>query len=348
MSSPSPRHHRPAVDLSTRYLGLALDNPLIASPSPLSHTLDGLRRLADGGVGAIVMHSLFEEQLREQMTRTAAVIDATSDSSAEALDYFPLTAATDLGPRPYLQLLERAASTVGVPVIASLNCATTASWSEYARALQTAGAAAIELNIYFVPDDPLIGARELEHRHVQIVERVNDAVTIPVAVKLSPYFSAVAELAERLEQAGADGLVLFNRFLLADIDPEQLTIVPRVTLSLPDDGRVPRFWIAALHGRVGISLAASGGVEVAADVAAYLLAGADVVMSTSALLRHGPGYGSELLDGLRTWMRAKGFSSVRELRGQLARGQRDDDVLRTRAGYAAAMRAANGGAYAPW
>ena len=306
------------MDLSTGYMGLALRNPLVASPSPLSHTLDGIRRLADGGVSAIVMFSLFEEQLRERAERTYRLVDEPAESFPEALGYFPSVADEDVGPRDDLDLLERAVSAVDIPVIASLNGITPESWTGYARAMQDAGAAAIELNIYYFPADPEISGPDVEQRHVDVFQRVKAAVTVPVAVKLKPYFSSPGAIALRLDEAGADGLVLFNRFLYPDIDLERLAVRPMVDLSSPADARVPRTWIALLRGKVRASLAATIGVEVPADLARYLLAGADVVMTTSALLRHGPRYATELLDGLSSWMRHKGFQTVDELRGKLS------------------------------
>ncbi|MGA9856492.1 MAG: dihydroorotate dehydrogenase-like protein, partial [Solirubrobacteraceae bacterium] len=252
------------------------------------------------------------------------------------------------GPRSYLSLLERAVAAVDIPVIASLNAATSEGWTDCARAMQDAGAAAIELNIYYVPGDPRISGRDVEQRHVEILQRVKAAVTVPVAIKLSPYFSSPGQMVLALDAAGADALVLFNRFLAPEIDPEELAVLPRVNLSSPADGRLPRAWIALLRRSVQASLAATTGVEVPADVARYLLAGADVVMTTSALLRHGPHYAGELLDGLSSWMARKGFASVEELRGMLSAPPADDPAARERAGYVTAMRAANAGAYAPW
>ena len=336
------------MNLATSYMGLQLRNPLVASASPLSYTLEGVRRLAASGVGAIVLFSLFEEQLREEEARRAEIVDGPAESFAEALDYFPAVVEEDAGPSRYLDLLERAAATVDIPVIASLNGVTPEGWAEYARAMQDAGAAAIELNIYYLPGDPDTSGRDVEQRHVEILGRVKDAVAVPVAVKLSPYFSSFGEIALRLDEAGADALVLFNRFLQPDIDPEALAIVPRVTLSNPADARLPRTWIALLHGRVRAALAATTGVEEPADVARYLLAGADVVMTASALLRHGPEYATVLLDGLSTWMARKGLRSVDELRGMLSVPTGADPAEYERAGYVSALRAANTGAYAPY
>ena len=335
------------MELATSYMGLQLRNPLVASASPLSYTLDGVRRLADAGVGAIVLYSLFEEQLREEEARRAQIVDSPAESFPEALDYVPAVVKNDAGPSGYLSLVERAAAAVDIPVIASLNGVTPEGWTDYARAIQDAGAAAIELNIYYLPGDPDISGSDVEQRHVDVLGRVKAAVTVPVAVKLSPYFSSFGELALRLDEAGADALVLFNRFLQPDIDPETLSIVPRVTLSNPTDARLPRTWIALLHRRVRAALAATSGVEDSADIARYLLAGADVVMTASALLRHGPEHAIVLLDGLTGWMARKGLRSVNELRGMLSVPVDADRSAYERAGYVSAMRAANRGAYAP-
>jgi dihydroorotate dehydrogenase (fumarate) len=335
------------MDLSTRYLGLALRNPLVASASPISNTLDGVRRLADAGVGAVVLFSLFEEQVRREAEQNARLANAGTDSFAESLSYFPAGADSDAGPRRYLSLLERATAAVDIPVIGSLNGVTPGGWTSYARLIQDAGAAAIELNIYYLPGDPRTPGREVEQRHIDILGRVKDAVTVPVAVKLGPHFSSVGEIALRLDQAGADGLVLFNRFLQPDIDPETLTVRPAVDLSSPAEARLPRTWISLLRNHLGASLAATTGVEEPADVVKYLLAGADVVMTASALLRHGPRYAAVLLDGLAAWMTRKGYASVDDLRGMLAVPADADQAAYERAGYVRAMRDANG-ARRPW
>ena len=338
------------MDLSTAYLGLALRNPLVASPSPLSNTADGVRRLADAGVGAVVLYSLFEEQVLQEAAENARLVDAGSESFAESLSYFPagaVEAAEAPGPRRYLSLLERAVAAVDVPVIASLNGVTPGGWATHAASMQSAGAAAIELNVYYVPGDASISGRDVEQRYVDVLSRVKAAVTIPVAVKLSPYFSSIGEMAVRLDQAGADGLVLFNRFLHADIDPEAIAVVPAVGLSSPAEARLPRAWIALLRGRVRASLAATTGVEDSADLARYLLAGADVVMTASALLRHGPEHASVLLDGLTDWLGRKGFASVDEVRGLLSVPSGTDETAVERADYVSAMREANSTAFGP-
>ncbi len=234
------------MDLSTEYLGLPLRNPLVASASPLSRTVEGVRRLAGAGVGAVVLYSLFEEQLRRESAANARLAETGAESFAESLSYFPPAAGDDPGPRRYLSLLERAVEAVDVPVIASLNGITASGWSSYAAQMESAGAAAIELNVYYLPGDPRISGRDVEQRHLDVLGRVKAAVRIPVAVKLAPYFSSIGEMALRLDEAGADGLVLFNRFLQPDIDAELLEVVPGFGLSSPAEGRLPRTWIALL------------------------------------------------------------------------------------------------------
>jgi dihydroorotate dehydrogenase (fumarate) len=336
------------IDLSTDYMGLALRNPLVASASPLSRTADGVRRLAHAGVGAVVLYSLFEEQIVRESAENARLVDAGTEVFAESLSYFPDAAKDEPGPRRYLSLLERAAAAVDIPVIGSLNGATPSGWVDYSRAIEDAGAAAIELNIYFLPGDVHTSGRDVEQRHVDILSRVVDAIDLPVAVKLSPYFSSTGEIALQLDEAGANGLVLFNRFLQPEIDADMLAVVPGVGLSHPAEARLPRTWIALLHGRVRAALAATTGVDTPEDVAKYLLAGADVVMTASALLRHGPEHATVLVDGLSDWMRRKQFGSVREFRGLLAVPADADETLYERAGYVSALRDANESSYGPW
>jgi len=335
------------MDLTSRYMGLNLRNPLVASSSPLTRTPDGVRALADAGVAAVVLPSLFEEEVRRDMQQNLDLAEANTESTAESLSYFPASAGADATPRRYLSLVERAAAAVDVPVIASLNGVTTGGWTDYATALQDAGAAAIELNIYHLPGDPMSSGRDVEQRHVEILTTVKAVVSVPVAVKLSPYFSSPGEMALRLDRVGVDGLVLFNRFIQPDIDPEGLTVTVGFGLSSPAEGRLPRAWIARLAGRVQASLAASTGVDDAADVAAYLLAGADVVMTTSALLRRGPGYAATMLDGLQAWMERKGFTSLESVRGKMAAPADTTGSAYHRAGYLTTLRAANQG-QEPW
>jgi dihydroorotate dehydrogenase (fumarate) len=302
------------MDLSTKYLGLTLRSPLVASAGPLTGSLAGITRLAEAGVGAVVLPSLFEEQLRAEP-------DREHDWSHR-----------------YLDLIERAVAEVDIPVIASLNGVTTGGWTDHASAMQAAGASAIELNIYYLPGDPLIPARDAERRYTEILTTVKAVVSIPVAVKLSPYFSSLGEMALVLDHAGADGLVLFNRFLQTDINPETFTVSTGFRLSVSPEAALPRAWTSRLYGLVRCSLAASTGVETASDVAAYVLAGADVVMTTSSLLRHGPAHAQVLLDGLSAWLDRKGFTSVAAARGVLA--QVDGGPAFGRAGYLSAIEQA--------
>ena len=336
------------MDLATEYMGLNLRNPLVASASPLSRTAAGVQRLADAGVGAVVLFSLFEEQLRAEAAQNARMADAGTESFPEALSYFPEGSDAEVGPDRYLSLLERAATAVDIPVIGSLNGVTAGGWIDCARAIEDAGAAAIELNIYFVSGDPNMPGRDVEQRHVEILSRVKAAVNIPVAVKLGPHFSSTGHVARRLDEAGADALVLFNRFLQPDIDAETLAMVSSIDLSRPEEARLPRTWIALLARRVNASLAATTGVETGDDIAKYLLAGATVVMTASALLRHGPEYASTLLDGLSSWMNRKGFDSVNDVRGMLAVPLGADEAAHEREGYVSVVAAANRRDFGPW
>ncbi|MBB1511809.1 dihydroorotate dehydrogenase-like protein [Tessaracoccus sp. MC1627] len=327
-------------DLATTYLGLTLRNPVVASAGPLSQTVAGVRALADGGVGAVVLYSLFEEQLRREAEAVAALEEMYEDSHAEALSYFPTVprAAHDAS-HAYLTLVEQAAKAVDVPLIASLNGASVGGWTQTARQLEEAGAAAIELNIYFVPGDVMMSGHSVEERHLAILAAVKGAVGIPVAVKLSPYFSSVGNMAVRLDAAGADGLVLFNRFLQPDIDLDRMTVESGVTLSSPVEARLPRTWISVLHGTVEASLAATTGVDTADDVVKYILAGADVVMTTSSLIRRGPAYAQVLVDGLGQWLTAKGLK-LSKARGLLAVPAEAAPDAYEREGYVSALQKA--------
>ena len=340
------------MNLDTSYLGLKLRNPLVASAGPMTQTADRIERLAEAGVGAVVLPSLFEEQIRAEADRDERLAEVGIDSFGEATSYL-IDPDASVWPRQYLDLIGRAVDVAGVPVIASLNGSTPGGWTDYARAMQEAGAAAIELNIYYLPGDPpptspspFSPGRDAEQRYIDILTAVKSAVSVPVAVKLTPYFSSFGDMALRLEQAGADGLVLFNRFMQTDINPDTFTVSTGFKLSSPAEATLPRSWIARLRSQVRASLAASTGVETADDVAAYLLAGADVVMTTSALLRHGPGHVTALLDGLTTWMDRKGIGSVAEIRGLLAPAADTPQPGFGRYGYLSAVEQASR-AYSP-
>ncbi|WP_168581766.1 dihydroorotate dehydrogenase-like protein [Gephyromycinifex aptenodytis] len=328
-------------DLTTNYLGLSLRNPLVASAGPLSQTVDGVRSLAEGGVGAVVLYSLFEEQLRHEAAHDILLEESNEEFYAESLSFFPSVPQhnADNSSR-YLSLLERSVAAVDIPVIASLNGSDLGGWVEFARRLEDAGASAIELNIYLVAGDVATRGRDVEDKHVEILRAVKAEVAIPVAVKLSPYLSAFGELAMRLDHAGADGLVLFNRFIQPEINIETVSVESGLELSSPFEGRLPRTWIAALRGRVSACLAGTSGVDTSDDVIKYLLAGADVAMTTSALVRHGPRHARRLIDGLDLWLERKGFASVEAMRGMLAIPAGANATAYERAGYVSALEKA--------
>ena len=321
------------MDLATNYMGLALKHPIIASASPLSGSVDGIRRLEDGGAAAVVMFSLFEEQIRHENDAFSYLMESGTQSFAESLSYFPAVDDYQVGPETYLSLLSRAAQAVDIPVIASLNCVSGEGWIDYARQMQQAGAAGLELNIYSVEAGLDSTSDEVEQRYLDILAAVKATVSIPVALKLSPFFSAMGHMAKRLDEAGADGLVLFNRFYQPDFDIDALEVKPSLGLSSAGEIRLPLLWIALLHGNIKASLAATRGVEKADEVIKYLLAGADAVMTTSALLRNGPGYTATLLEGLQDWMEARRFTSVRQLRGSMSQRKVANPAAFQRANY---------------
>ena len=306
-----------AVDLTVAYLGLSLRSPLIASASPLTGDVESARRLAGAGVGALVLPSLFEEEIEAEEIGLAAALEAGAEDSPEAHGFFPPIEGATVADR-YLANLERIKAAVDIPVIASLNATSVGAWSRYAALAADAGADAVELNVYRVAANPYLAGTDVESADLELIAEVCQASTVPVAVKLSPYYSAMADFTRQVIKAGAAGLVLFNRFMQNDIDPDTLTVGSDLSLSSPVEAGLPRSWIARLRGRVPISLAATTGVESARDVAAYLLAGADVVMTTSSLLRHGAEHADDLLEGLQAWMQRKGFESVEQVRGRLA------------------------------
>lgn len=321
------------VDLSTTYMGLPLAHPVVASASPLSKDLDGIKRLEDGGASAIVMFSLFEEQIRAEQEALEVLSAVGSDSFAESLSYFPPAAAYHVGPEHYLELIRRARAAVAVPIIASLNGITNEGWIDYARQMQEAGASAIELNVYFIAADLDVTGRDVEQRFIDILRTVKAAVTVPVAMKMSPFFSAFGNMARRLDEAGADALVLFNRFYQPDFDLERLEVVPSLDLSTPNEIRLPLRWIAMLAGRVRASFAATTGVSSGAEVVKYLLAGADAVMSTSAVLTNGPPHLGRLVTELRAWLEARDYTSVAQMKGSMSQRQVRDPMAFERANY---------------
>lgn len=321
------------MDLSTKYLGLNLRHPVIASASPLTSTVDGIRALEDAGAAAVVMPSLFEEQIDAEDTAYTMYTEHGSYSQSEAGSYFPDLPNYDRGIAGHLDTLRRAVTAVEIPVIASLNAVTTEGWTNYASKLEKAGAAALELNLYFIQTDATISGQEVEARYVEVIRAVKRTVKIPVAVKLSPFFTSTGHMAHQLARAGADGLVLFNRFYQPDFDLGTLSVKSDLKLSSSHEAGPPRLWIALLAGKLSASLAATSGVETSEEVVKYLLAGADAVMTTSALLRHGPAYLSTLIAGLQAWLAENNYPSVSAIRGLKSLGRGDDAAELIRAQY---------------
>ena len=325
------------MTLSTRYLGLPLAHPIVASASPLTSTVDGMRQLEDAGAAAVVMASLFEEQIRAEDTAYALYTEHGSNSQAEASNYFPELADYDAGLSGHLETLRRASEALDIPVIASLNGTTAEGWIEYARNLEQAGARAIELNVYSVPIDASVSGAEVEARTLDIVRQVRSSIRIPISVKLAPYFTSLPHFAADLARAGAGGLVLFNRYYAPDIDLTTLKMTRSLPLSTKFELPLSLVWIGLLSRRVSCSLAASRGVETEVEVVKYLLAGADVVMTTSALLRNGPQHLGVMRDGLARWLADNRFESVEAIRGLKDASRVEDADAFLRAQYVAAL-----------
>ena len=321
------------MDLATTYLGLDLKHPIVASASPLSRSLDGIKRMEDAGASAIVMFSLFEEQIRNENESFDYLMEAGTDQFAESLSYFPAVEDYRVGPDSYLELIRQATEATDVPIITSLNGITKSGWTEYAKDMADAGAKAIELNVYYIPASIDVTGAEVEQRYLDVVGAVKNAVDVPVSVKLSPFFSSTGDMAKRLVEAGADGLVLFNRFYQPDFDLDELEVVPDLELSTASEIRLPLLWIAVLHGRLKVSLAATRGVQSGVEVVKYVMAGADAVMTTSALLRNGVGHMKTLLDGVTGWMERRGYESIRQMKGSMSQQKVGDPAAFERANY---------------
>jgi dihydroorotate dehydrogenase (fumarate) len=326
------------VNLTSRYLGMTLRTPLVASSSPLTGTLDGLRRLEDAGAAAVVLPSLFEEQLTADALAVHGALEAGTGIFAEALDYLPEQGSYDTGPDRHLDLLAAAKRALAIPVIASLNGTTLGGWVEHARLLEQAGADALELNLYQVAADPTHTSAELERRDLELVRAVRGEIAVPLAVKLSPYFTGLAHFAARLAEAGADGLVLFNRFYQPDLDLDTLEVAPHLVLSTSEELRLPLRWIGVLRGQLALSLAATSGVHRAEDALKALLAGADAAMLASALLLHGPGRIVELERGLLRWLTEREYDSVEQLKGSVSQRASADPEAFERANYLRTLR----------
>lgn len=326
------------VDLTTYYMGMKLRTPLVVSASPLSQEIGSIRRLEEAGASAVVLYSLFEEQLRQESLELDYHLNAGTESFAESLSFFPQASEYRLGPEGYLEHIRKARQAVGIPIIASLNGATAGGWAEYAKEIEEAGADALECNIYSIPTDPDVTSDEIEQPYIDIVKSVKKAVSIPVAVKISPYFSNLANMAKRLDHAGANGLVLFNRFYQPDIDLEELEIRPNVLLSTPQALRLPLTWIGILYGRVQASLAGTSGVHDAPDVIKLLMAGANVTMMCSALLRNGINHLQRVENGVIDWMQEHEYESVQQMQGSMSQLRCPDPGAFERAQYMRAVK----------
>ncbi len=322
-----------SIDLQTRYLGMDLANPLVVSACPLTEDLVMLQNLETAGAAAVVLPSLFQEQIEHDEQEVHAMQEFGAESFPEALDYFPELGDYNTGPKTYLELIEAAKKTVSIPVIASLNGTSKSGWEEYARLIEEAGADALELNIYVISTDPETTGGEIESRYVELVEAVRKSVSIPLAVKLGPFFSSLPNMARRMTEAGADGLVLFNRFLQPDIDIETLGINSMMELSTSRELRLPLRWVAILYGRVKASLAVTTGVHTATDVLKCLLAGADVAMTASALLKHGPEHLRTLLGEIRHWMQEHEYASLKQMQGSMSQQNCPDPAAFERSQY---------------
>ena len=327
------------INLGTTYLGMKLHSPLVVSASPLSRDVESICRLEEAGASAIVLYSVFEEQLRQEEADLNYHLAAGTESFAESLTYFPQASEFHTGPEGYLDHIRKAKESVRIPIIASLNSSSLGGWTKFAGEIERAGADAIECNIYYIPTDPKVSAADIEKTYFDILKTVKATVTIPVAIKLSPFFSNLSNMAHRLDEAGADALVLFNRFYQPDIDLEELEIRPNVLLSTPQALRLPLTWIGILFGRVKAGLAATGGVHNAEDVVKLLMVGANVTMMCSSLMRHGIDHLRHVERELRDWMEVHEYDSVAQMQGSMSQIKCSDPAAFERAQY---MRAVKG------
>jgi len=321
------------MDLTTTYMGLALKNPIVPAASPLSERLDNIRRMEDTGASAVVMYSLFEEQITLESHQLDHYLSYGAEGFAEALSYFPEMETFRVGPDEYLDRIRRAKEAVDIPIIGSLNGVSTGGWIDYARRIEEAGADALELNIYFIPTDLNMTGAEVEEMYLGVVRHVKEVVSIPVAVKLSPFFSATGNMARRLAEAGADALVLFNRFYQPDFDLENLEVVPHLVLSSSFEMRLPLRWVAILYGQVPVDFAITSGVRNVEDVLKGLMAGAKVAMMASELLESGMGRISQILEGMVQWMEEYEYESVSQMQGSMSQQSVAEPAAFERANY---------------
>lgn len=325
------------VDLKTTYLGLELENPLVASASPLSKKLDSIKRLEDGGIGAIVMYSLFEEQITHEELALDFYLNQGTNSFAEAITYFPDLEKYNVGPDSYLEQIVKAKKSVDVPIIGSLNGISSGGWINYAQKIEQAGADALELNVYYIPTDFNLTCQELEKTYVELVKEVRKKIHIPLAVKLNPYFTSLPFISQRIVQAGANGLVLFNRFIQPDLDIETLEVVPHLELSTSDELLLPLRWVAILFGRIKADLALTSGVHTVTDVIRSMMAGANVAMMASELITKGPSRTEELIQEIQTWMEKYEYQSIRQMIGSMSQKNVTEPAAFERANYMKAL-----------
>jgi len=320
-------------DLKTTYLGLSLKNPLVVSASPLSKKVDRVRQLEDAGAAAVVVYSLFEEQLRQESLILNDVLNRGAESYPEALSYFPEMETYNMGPQKYLKHLQKLKDAVDIPVIASLNGSTVSGWVDFAEQIQETGVDALELNIYHIATDPAMTSAELEENQIELIRQVRNKLSIPLAVKLSPYYSAFSGFAQQIVKAGADGLVLFNRFYQPDLDINDLSVRPDLDLSRSADLRLPLRWTAILYDRIQTDLAITSGVHTSEDVIKAIMAGANVAMMASVLLKNGSSHIAELLNGLQSWMETNQYTSVKQMHGILSQRSVANPAAFERANY---------------
>ena len=330
------------MNLTTHYMGFELKNPIVPSASPLTKNLANIRRMEDAGASAITMYSLFEEQIEFEAQQFEHFFGYGTESFAEALTYFPKQNEFNLGPDAYLEHVHRAKQAVSIPVIASLNGVSDGGWIDYASKIQQAGADALEINLYFLPTDPRLACGEAEQVYLDVLRNVKRHVTIPVAMKLSPYFTALPRVAHALDEAGANALVLFNRFYQPDLDIENLTVEPHLVLSTSDELRLPLRWIALLYGHLRCSMALTTGVHTPEDAIKALMAGADIVNVTSALLQFGVGHITTLLNGISRWMEEHEYDSVDMMQGSLSQRNVAEPAAFERANYMKTLQSYKG------
>jgi dihydroorotate dehydrogenase (fumarate) len=321
------------MDLRTTYMGLQLNSPVVVSACTLSEEVNNIVQMEDAGAGAVVLFSLFEEQLKKEAAQYESIVSSTSNLFAEASDFFPDLEQYHKGPEQYLEILRKAKEKVKIPIIASLNGITNEGWIDYSRQLEQAGADGLEINIFFIPGDVHLSTSAVEHRYLNIIDEVKNNVKIPVAVKLNPYFSAMGNMAKRMHEYGADALVLFNRFYQPDFDINNLSLLHNLQYSESSEIKLPLLWIALLYGRVPVSLAATTGVQSSIEVIKYILAGADVAMTASALYKHGIGYIKTINKELESWMHTRGFENIAAFKGVMSQQHISDPTAYERANY---------------